>query len=138
MLTIRVAKERPARAAGASAREILTNLGANVYGVVVNGIDGGANQGYGKRIAIRLQLPLRLRLQLTRRPDNSSYYRDDEDDDALKNGTHDAAAKNGDTKNSQGDEKKSKKLPKMAEMHRAAGPEKAGGVMRWLRETLWH
>ncbi len=118
LLTIRVAKN--GRLAAERAREILTNLSANVYGVVVNGIDGGANQGYGaSQYGYSYNYAYGYSYEGA---DNSSYYHEP-DGDALVNGTHGANGTNG-----------------KASRTRRTGRRRSesGGLIRWLRESLWH
>jgi succinoglycan biosynthesis transport protein ExoP len=131
LLTIRVAKN--GRPAAERAREILANLGANVYGVVVNGIDGAANQGYG---ASQYGYSYHYAYGYTyEAADNSSYYHDDEDA-APKNGTPDATAKEAVAANGAAAGTNGKASRNRRSRRRRA--EKSSGLIRWLREALWH
>jgi polysaccharide biosynthesis transport protein len=127
LLTIRVAKN--GRPAAERAREILTNLGANVYGVVVNGIDG-SNQGYGaSQYGYTYHYAYGYNYEAA---DNNSYYHDDDEDAAPKNGTPDATAK--DASAAKGTNGKTSRNGRS----RRRRTEKSGGLVRWLREALWH
>jgi capsular exopolysaccharide synthesis family protein len=116
ILTIRVAKN--GRPAAERAREILTNLGANVYGVVVNGIDSGSNQGYGaSQYGYTYHYAYGYAYDSG---DNNSYYHDDEGEEVAV-GTNGSAATNG--KHSR-------------HRHRRRRSE-SRGLIGWLRSTLW-
>jgi capsular exopolysaccharide synthesis family protein len=121
LLTIRVAKN--GRPAAERAREILTNLGANVYGVVVNGIDSGTDEGYGaSQYGYTYHYAYGYMYDAA---DNNSYYHEEEHGDVAVNGTaqvNGAGGTNG------------------ATVHRRSRHRKtrSRGLIRWLRETLWH
>ncbi len=119
LLTIRVAKN--GRPAAERAREMLTNLGANVYGVVVNGIDGGANQGYG---ASQYGYSYNYAYGYTYdAADNSSYYHDADADAAAKGAAHHGNGTNGKARSGRSRQKQRKE---------------PSGLIRWLRAALWH
>jgi capsular exopolysaccharide synthesis family protein len=125
LLTIRVAKN--GRPAAERAREILTNLGANVYGVVVNGIDGGSKAGgYG---AYQYGYSYNYAYGYSYEAgDNNSYYRDDaEPEEVAKNGTHAANGTNGTNGRAVRNSRPRRRRRK-----------EARGLVRWLRESLWH
>jgi capsular exopolysaccharide synthesis family protein len=116
ILTIRVAKN--GRPAAERAREILVNLGANIYGVVVNGIDGGSNQGYGaSQYGYSYHYAYGYSYESG---DNSSYYHDEEGEEVAV-GTNGSAGTNG----------------KPARRRYRRRRAESRGLIGWLRSTLW-
>jgi succinoglycan biosynthesis transport protein ExoP len=119
LLTIRVAKN--GRPAAERARELLANLGANVYGVVVNGIDAGsAQESYGQsQYGYSYHYAYGYTYEAA---DNSSYYLDADADVPIHH-TNGANGANG-----------TATLKSESRRHKAD----EGGMLHWLRSRLWH